>query len=54
MPKGPRSRFSEAEICRVLRAIKKTGVAMEIRIVPFGEDRPSAREEVEWPHPIRL
>ena len=46
-----RGRFSEAEICRVLRAIKKTGVAMEIRIEPeggihiFPSDRPLPPDE---------
>ena len=46
MAMGRKARFSEADICRVLRAIKKSGVAMEIRIetdgtiriVPHAED----------------
>lgn len=51
MPKGRKTRFSEAEISRVLRAIKKTGVAMEIRIEPeggihiFPSDRPMPPDE---------
>ena len=51
MSKVPKSRITEAEITRVLRAIKKTGVAMEIRIEPggfihiFPSDRPMPPDE---------
>ena len=39
MANGRKARFSEADICRVLRAIKKSNVAMEIRIETDGTIR---------------
>ena len=57
MANGRKARFSEADICRVLRAIKKSNVAMEIRIetdgtiriVPFVDDRPG-KKPGKWPN----